>query len=221
MERYLRAFTNYFQDDWYDLLPAAEFASNAAHSTATQITPFKATRGLNPRISFELPTPAATAKERITKAKAESITNQMQKVWQWARKHIAKDQEKMSAQANKKRRNVTFQEGQKVWLSAKDIQTERPCKKLDHKWLGPFKVLKVVAGGTDCKLELPASMLIYDTFHVSKLALDPEDPLPGQGYEEPPPVVIKDQKEWDVEEILDIKRGRGKHSNNNLLARVR
>ena len=33
-----------------------------------------------------------------------------------------------------------FKVGDRVWLSAKNIQTQRPSKKLDHRRLGPFEV---------------------------------------------------------------------------------
>ena len=37
-----------------------------------------------------------------------------------------------------------YRVGQKVWLSAEDITTTRPMKKLDNKWLGPYAITKKV-----------------------------------------------------------------------------
>ena len=33
----------------------------------------------------------------------------------------------------------------KVWLNAQNYTTTHPTKKLDHKWLGPFVIKKVVS----------------------------------------------------------------------------
>ena len=63
-------------------------------------------------------------------------------------------------------------------------------------------------------------MHILNTFYILKLALDLDDPLPGQQLEEPPPIIIKDQQEQEIEEILNVKRGYSKYSSNNLLIRV-
>ena len=39
----------------------------------------------------------------------------------------------------------TYKVGDKVWLNAQNITTTRPMKKLDHKWLGPYTVNKVIS----------------------------------------------------------------------------
>ena len=50
----------------------------------------------------------------------------------------------------------TYQIGDKVWLSSQNITTIRPTKKLDHKWLVPYKVNKVVSRNA-YGLQLPPS----------------------------------------------------------------
>ena len=45
MERYLRCFTAYFQDDWDSLLPVAMIAINNRTATSTGMSPFFATHG--------------------------------------------------------------------------------------------------------------------------------------------------------------------------------
>lgn len=97
----------------------------------------------------------------------------------------------------------------------RNIRTERPSKKLDSKWEGPFTVVKKI-NDVAFKLELPASMKIHPVFHVSLLTPDPNDPLPGQEYPQPGPILVQDEEEYEVEDILDVKKGRG----NRLQARV-
>jgi hypothetical protein len=54
----------------------------------------------------------------------------------------------LEAQAHQTRyaggKEMVFEVGDKVWLSAKHIQTARPSKKLHYKRLGPFKMTKVI-----------------------------------------------------------------------------
>jgi hypothetical protein len=54
---------------------------------------------------------------------------------------------------------MTFEVGDKVWLSAKHIQTARPSKKLGYKRLNPSKITKVIIRNA-YRLELPYSMKV-------------------------------------------------------------
>ena len=65
-----------------------------------------------------------------------------------------------------------------MWLSIKNIKTDRPSKKLDHKMISPFKIIK--AFGNAYTLDLPAHITVHPIFHVSLLRKDPADALPGQ-----------------------------------------
>jgi hypothetical protein len=49
-------------------------------------------------------------------------------------------------------------------------------------------------------------MQIHNVFHASRLTKNPADPLSGQEYPEPLPVETKDGGEWEVEEIVDVRR---------------
>jgi hypothetical protein len=50
---------------------------------------------------------------------------------------------------------------------------------------------------------------LHDVFHTSLLRPDPNDPLPGQRIDPPPPIQVQDEDnthdEWEVEEILDSR----------------
>ena len=90
-----------------------------------------------------------------------------------------------------------------VFLSSRNISTERPSRKLDDKMLGPFRVLDKV--GSSYRLELPASMQIHNVFHPSLLRKAATDPLPGQQTEPPRPVTVDGQEEWEIDDILDAR----------------
>jgi hypothetical protein len=102
---------------------------------------------------------------------------------------------------------MVFEVGDKVWLSAKHIQTARPSKKLDYKRLGPFKKTKVINRNA-YRLERPNSMKVHTVFHVSLLDRHAE-PVPGQQPSEPQPAISaedSDEEEWEVERILDSRK---------------
>ena len=48
LEQYLRAYINYQQDNWNELLPLAEFAYNNGYQETITTTPFYANYGINP-----------------------------------------------------------------------------------------------------------------------------------------------------------------------------
>jgi hypothetical protein len=53
-KRFLRTYLNYQQDDWDEWLPEAKAAINANPSETTGISPFFATNGYEPRMTFDL-----------------------------------------------------------------------------------------------------------------------------------------------------------------------
>jgi hypothetical protein len=121
------------------------------------------------------------------------------------RESILEAQERQTRYAGGK--EITFEVGDKVWLSAKHIQTARPSKKLDYKRLSPFKVTKVINRNA-YRLELPYSMKVHNVFHVSLLDRY-IGPVPGQHPSDPPPAITAenpDDEEWKVERVLNSRK---------------
>jgi hypothetical protein len=202
MEQYLRAFATYEQDNWVDLLPLAEFAYNNSVHVTTRLTPFFANYGYHPEMHFKLPSPEA--RFRSEKAADERL-GRLQTAWDRLRESILEAQARQTRYAGGK--EMVFEVGDKVWLSAKHIQTARPSKKLDYKRLGPFKITKVINRNA-YRLELPNSMKVHNVFHVSLLDRYAE-PVPGQQPSEPQPAISaedSDEEEWEVERILDSRK---------------
>jgi hypothetical protein len=83
LETYLRTFINYDQDDWYSLLPLAEFAYNNSVTQATQLTPFYTNYGYHPKTiwttSEESKNPASKAYVHWIKATHDRATQALEK----------------------------------------------------------------------------------------------------------------------------------------------
>ena len=60
------------------------------------------------------------------------------------------------------------------------------------------------------ELQLPQLMKIYNVFHPNLLQKVSTDPLTNQFYEPPPPFIINNEEEWEVEDILNTRSYWGK-----------
>ena len=94
----------------------------------------------------------------------------------------------------------TFAPGDKFLLSTKNLHLTHPSKKLENHWYGPFEIEETV-GTHAYQLNLPHGWRIHPVFHVTQL--EPFHHREDKELEQPPPVVIDDNEEWEVKEILD------------------
>jgi hypothetical protein len=160
---YLRTYTSYQPDDWANLLPITEFAYNNAPHSATQISPFFANYGYNPRTTLSLdvsvPDPAA-----------HDFSQSLSSLHNYCREQVQVAQAQYQVPADRRRlAALDWSVGDKVWLNVKNITTKRPSKKLDQKRLGPFRISQKVSSHA-YRLELPHVMrFLHPVFHVSLL----------------------------------------------------
>src|SRR6266436_3563389 len=77
LEQYLRAYTNYQQDNWAPLLPLAEFAYNNTMSTTTGISPFFVNKGYHPRLLMNLLAPSSSSKAQHYMADLDQLHSQL------------------------------------------------------------------------------------------------------------------------------------------------
>jgi hypothetical protein len=144
-------------------------------------------------MSFDLSAEAPLVRpspQDINRRKATQIGTHMQELWSKLRDELGLSQEVMSEFANKNCTNaLAYQVGDNVWLSTKNICTQRQSKKLDHKMVGLFKILRKIRYIL-YELELLLSMKIHNVFYSLLLWLAADDPLPGQQMPEPLAVIV-------------------------------
>jgi len=88
-----------------------------------------------------------------------------------------------------------------VWLENKNIQSNRPSKKLDNKRYGLFRITKDI-GSVVFQLELPEGWMIHNVFNKDLLTRCVEPKFQGQHKDPaPPPIIINEEEEYEVEEV--------------------
>ena len=195
LEGYIRNFVNYDQNDWYQLLPIAEYAYNNSQANAHKLTPFFANYSFHPQTKWMkgrgTQNPGATMSMhwmKIIQEKARTILEQTREVMKKYYDCRATPQPDIDI-------------GDLVLLNAKNIETKRPKKKLKLKLYGPFKVLEK-RGNRAHKLNIPPVCKIYPVFQVS--LLEPYKVSDHPNQEQPPrePEDIEGDMEWEVEKIV-------------------
>jgi hypothetical protein len=97
-----------------------------------------------------------------------------------------------------------FIENQLVWLEGTNLHLSHPMAKLRPKQFGPFHINKVISPCVYC-LNLPKHWKIHNIFHASLLSPYTKTPEHGPNYPEPPPELINDQPEYEVEQVLGFR----------------
>src|SRR6266702_1303210 len=103
-----------------------------------------------------------------------------------------------------------YKEGDLVWLEGHHLRTNQPAVKLAPKQHGPFPIIQVMSP-VNYRLKLPTQWSIHDMFHIDLLTPYRETNIHGSNYSRPPPDLINDEEEYEVEKVLDVRRfGRGR-----------
>jgi hypothetical protein len=207
LEEMIRGYVNWKQDDWDEYLSVLEIAYNNSVQASTGRTPFF----LNSGQEIQLPIDKAMSAVRDCKnPEAVKRVEGIHAAIQQAKLQIAKAQERQQKYADQHRRELTFQVGDSVLLSTehlKLVDSHRRTPKLAEKYIGPFKIKRVV-GSNAYELDLPARLKIYPVFNISKLKLyregaevNPHRPAP---FSRPPPESVEEDgaESYEVEEIL-------------------
>lgn len=208
LEQVLRAFVAYNQTNWDEILPAAEFAINNSVSSSTGMSPFYLAYGQHPVVPSSLLSPNQRDNPSNVAA-VEDYVLHLANLIKMATDQLLTAQSRQAKYANQDRREEIFRAGEEVMLSTAHVllesQTQRPSRKLQDKYIGPFPIIEVISP-TAYKLQLPPTMRVHPVFHVSLLKRYVKNPeMFAERVQEPPPPVIVDDGsiEYEVERILD------------------
>ncbi len=206
IKRYLRVYVNHQQDNWTDWLSMIEYVSNASLSITTQVFSFLTNYDFESRMSFDfnLSFDENTIRKRVQRFRNKEIVFIMKKIWTFAKEHMKKNQQNQFTHANRHKILASdYQIENQIWLFIKNIQTNRSSKKLDHKMLESFKILK--KRRNFYKLDLSNEINIHSIFHISLLRKNLEEFLSKQLILSSSWIVIDDEQEFDVENIIDSR----------------
>ncbi len=204
VERYLRFFCSYMQNDWFKWLLMIEFVDNNVLSSVIFLTLFFMNKNFHSHMSFDSDIiKYESIRERLQIVRVEDIFDHMNKTLIFAREALIKTQERMMKQANKHRKKINYKIESKMFLNERNIVTAKLFKKLNDKMLDSFKVTDSV--DFFYKLKLSDTMRIHDVFHSELLRSVVDDSLSDQKNEPSRSIVINDENEWKIDDILNFQ----------------
>ncbi|KAL4581119.1 hypothetical protein LXL04_017328 [Taraxacum kok-saghyz] len=190
-DAYLRCFAHEQPTKWSSYLSWAEFSYNTGYHTSTGTTPFSIVYGRDPPPLL----PYVMGETKNADLEQQLIAHD--DMLKLLRLNLTKAQDRICQQANSKRRDLTFQVGDYVFLKIQPYRqkslAKRRYEKLSPRFFGPYRIKRTV-GLVAYELELPADARIHPVFHVSMLK-------PARGSFSPdsiPPLPITNDLELDV-----------------------
>ena len=192
LEQYLKAFVNYKQDNWANLIHFAEMAMNNAVSSSTKRTPFEINLGYSPRFDY------LAGDKDLSVPAADIFINSLNEIWIDTIKNLRETASRMKRNTDNLRREHNFMVGDFVYL-----KRNRPSGKLDYKRIGPYEVIECINKNA-FRLRLPKGSRQHSVFNVSKLTPFVE-PKASSDEIEPHPDLVDGFEEFEVEAILDSR----------------
>ncbi|KAL3973506.1 potassium voltage-gated channel Eag-related subfamily H member 3 [Sarotherodon galilaeus] len=203
LEASLRCAVSSDPASWSSHLSWIEYAYNSLTSAATGFSPFEICLGYQPPLfpsqEGEIAVPAV--RDHLQRSR---------RIWRAARAALLQTTARTCRTADRRRTLAPqYAVGQRVWLSSANIPLKSMSRKLAPRFLGPFTVRRII-NPVSVRLQLPASMKVHPTFHVSQLKPVSSSPLCPPAGPPPPARVVDDAPAYSVRQLLDVRRrGRG------------
>jgi hypothetical protein len=164
----------------------AEFSANNQISAFTKATLFFANYGFHPRFTVTIKSLDRTPPS----LNAKDFPSKMKELHKHLRSNIRTAQDQQEQAVNAKRTPAPrYDVSDMVFVSAKNIRTNRNSRKLDWKKLGPFPIKEIISPYV-YRIDPPRSMKMHPIFHVSLLDPAANDPVPGEIQPAPLPIIV-------------------------------
>jgi len=217
LEETLRHFVEGRHKDWDKYLTSAEFAYNNTIHTATGHTPFEMDCGQHPV------DPLGVLTESFSQHAPVEETEEYLRLWKEMQERalaaMRRAKERMCV--HPKRKAMEFEVGQMVWLDTEHITFPNVEGKLgkrgkfDHRYMGPYKIVKATSNKMAYTLELPKHQKFHPVQPVSRLEPVTDSKRgpnqKGRSRDPPLPVITEEgDTEYEVESILGKRLHYGK-----------
>lgn len=203
LEAALRCVASRHPSSWSSHLSWIEYAHNSLISSATGMSPFMICLGYQPPLFPE-------QEEDVAVPSVQAHLRRCRSVWRTARAALLRTATRNQEMADRHRRRApSYQPGQKVWLSSRDLPIQVESRKLAPKYVGPFVIDRIINPSV-VRLKLPASLKVHPSFHVSLLKPVCSSPIGPPAVPPPPTRLVDGHPAFSVRRILDVRRrGRG------------
>ncbi len=210
VERELRIYCNYMQNDWVKWISMMKFSDNFNIFSITSMILFYFNKEFHSWMSFNSDTTDyETTCEQLEARKTNDIVIQIKELLSFDHQQLKKMKLIIEVQINKHRRNVTYEVDDWVWLSFRNVKTTRLCKDLKDKQLDLYQITAKI--DIFYHLHLSVSMKHLHSIFSSKLLQSySEDSLSEQHSESLRSITIEDDKHWKIDDILNFRRYRGR-----------
>jgi transposase InsO family protein len=214
VEDMLRAYVSAHGSDWDLHLANCEFAYNDAVHASTGYTPFQLAQGRHPRVPLTMYVKPLSGSHT---EQVQAYQARLRRDFEQAKQAMLKAQQRQMRNANKHRRQYTFEVGDLAWLAASHLRLPRLVSgKLRPRFYGPYKIKKVLSE-VAYELELPSDLQIHPVVHISHLKANADGTQlfpsrPEYADQQPPPDAGDRDLYYDVESLLDHKGTTGRRS---------
>jgi hypothetical protein len=166
LEDMLRACALKYGKSWDKSLPYAEFSYNNSYQASIKMAPYEALYGRQYR------TPLFWSQTGESQVFRPEVLKDAEKQVQMVRECLKVAQSRQKSYADKRRRDLSFEVGDFVYLKVAPMRGTRRFKvkgKLAPRYVGPFKIVDR-RGEVAYQLKLPPQLSdVHDVFHVSQL----------------------------------------------------
>jgi hypothetical protein len=161
LDQRLRPLLDYYQDTWSEALPALDAVQAALpHESLGGLSPHEVVLGFKAPLHFDWEARTTDWEniprlEKLNRQEAQKRLDLLKGYHNAAQKGVQKAQQVMAEQANRRRREIDFGVGDRVFIIKKNWSTHRPGDKLDYVFTRRhYKILEKL-GENAFVLELP------------------------------------------------------------------